>query len=188
MMPTGHQKITLALVDRLSTGKLIETARNKDKQAYKQGVKTQRATLADSISGLKTDLKSLRQSKSNSTQIKTLERYLKVNQSIYDNPQSYSAPKSYQLTGTLSSNGEQFGLKLFPVKTVQYGDANVIMASATPFTNLTYSKRLQPKQFGQHHYAGYQADITGYHYQLLTRVSANTKIIYDTAKTAGVSK
>lgn len=180
-LPTGKQKLTLAQADKLSSTKLVALAKRKDRQAYQQGVKEQQARIADTIAGIKTDIKTVQQQNSTS-QVATLQRYLKVNQSIHDNPSAYSAPKSYRLTAALVDKGEQFDLKQYTVKTVQYGDANIIMNSESQLSNLTYTKKLAAKRYGTHYYAGYRADITGMHYQLLTRTAENTRVVFDKPK------
>lgn len=188
MLPTGNHQATLSRLSKMSTAKQIKWAKAQDRSAFQSGVKAQQAKVKDSIRGIKTDLKRLQQAKSDPSQIKALQQYLKINEAIHDNPSKYAKPVSYPLTANQQVHGEQFGLKLYPVKTVQYGDANVIMASELPLTNDTFSQRIQPRKIGSHYYGGYGSDVNADHYLILARVPKQTRIVYDQQKTTGVSK
>lgn len=188
MLPTGKHQATLSHLSQMSTAKQIKWAKAQDRIAFQTGVATQQAKVKSSISGIKTDLKRLQQTKSDPSQVKALQQYLKINEAIRDNPSKYAKPVSYPLTATQQVHGEQFGLKLYPVKTVQYGDANVIMASELSLTNYTFNKRLQPRKIGSHYYGGYGSDVNANHYLILTQVPKQIQMVYDQQKTTGVSK
>lgn len=188
MLPTGKDKVTLNRLSHMSTSAQINWAKNQDKQAFHAGVTTQQDKVASSIAGIKSDLKRLQKSNSDPSQVKALQQYLKINEAIHDNPSKYAAPVAYPLTAVQQSHGEQFGLKLYPVKTVQYGDANVIMASELSLSNYTFNKRIQPQKIDGHYYGGYSSAINDNHYLILTQVTKQTRIVYDKQKTTGVSK
>ncbi|MCH5461874.1 hypothetical protein HC026_00350 [Lactobacillus sp. LC28-10] len=188
MLPTGKNKVTLRQVSKMPTPTLLKWAKNQDRKAFQTGVSAQQTKVKDSIDGIKTDLKRLQASKSDPTQVKALQQYLKINEAIHDNPSNYAAPSAYPLTANQQARGEQFGLKLYPVKTVQYGDANVIMASELSLSNYTFNKRIQPTHIDGHYYGGYSSTVNDDHYLILTRVTKHTRIVYDQQKTAGVSK
>lgn len=188
MLPTGKHQVTLTQLSKQSATEQVKWAKRQDREAFHTGVNAQQAKVAGSISGIKSDLKRLQKAKSDPSQVKALQQYLKINEAIHDNPSKYAKPVSYPLTATQQAHGEQFGLKLYPVKTVQYGDANVIMASELSLTNYTFNKRIQPYKIGNHYYAGYGSDVNDDHYLILTQVPKQTRIVYDQQKTAGVSK
>ncbi|MTV81562.1 hypothetical protein [Secundilactobacillus folii] len=187
MLPTGKNKVTLKRLQTMSTTKQIQFGKRADRQAFRDGVSGQQKIVATSIKGIQSDLNALKKSKSDPTQIKALQQYLKINQAIHDNPSSYAAPTPYALTSSRQGKGEQFALKIYPVKTVQYGDANVIMANEISLSNFTFNQRIQPFQIGRKVYGGYRVDVTGMHYYLLTVTNKQTKIIYDQSKTNGVT-
>lgn len=188
MLPTGKNNVTLSQVSKMTTPALIKWAKVQDRKAFQTGVSAQQTKVQDSIDGIKTDLKRLKASKSDPTQVKALQQYLKINEAIHNNPSKYAVPTAYPLTATQQAHGEQFGLKLYPVKTVQYGDANVIMASELSLANYTFNKRIQPFKTNGHYFGGYSSTINDDHYLILTRVNQHTHIVYDQQKTAGVSK
>ncbi|WP_203650939.1 hypothetical protein [Secundilactobacillus yichangensis] len=188
MLPAGKHQVTLKQLSKRSATKQIKWAKYQDRKAFQTGVAAQQAKVASSISGIKSGLKRLQKAKSDPSQVKALQQYLKINEAIHDNPSKYAAPISYPLTATQQAHGEQFGLKLYPVKTVQYGDANVIMASELLLTNYTFNKRIQPQKIGSHYYGGYGSDVNDDHYLILTPVTKQTRIVFDQQKTAGVSK
>lgn len=188
MLPTGKDKVTLKQLSNMSTSDQLNWAKNQDKQAFQAGVATQQDKVASSIAGIKTDIKRLQKSHSEPSQVKALQQYLKINEAIHDNPSKYAVPVAYPLTAVQQSHGEQFGLKLYPVRTVQYGDANVIMASELSLSNYTFNKRIQPQKISGRYYAGYRSAINDNHYLILTRATKQTRIVYDKQKTTGVSK
>lgn len=188
MLPTRKHRVTLSDLAQMSTAEQIKWAKKQDRTAFRSGVAAQQNRVADTITGIKADLKRLQKSKSDPSQIKALQQYLKINEAIHNNPSKYTKPVSYPLTATEQAHGEQFGLKLYPVKTVQYGDANIITANELPLTNYSFNKRIQPRRIGYHYYGGYRSTVNANHYLILTRVTKHTRIIYDHQKTAGVSK
>ena len=172
----------------MSTAKQIKWAKNKDREAFRTGVTAQQTQAANNIAGIKSDLKRLRKNNGEPSQIKALQQYLKINQAIHDNPSSYTAPVAYPLTAVSQAHSEQFGLKLYPVKTVQYGDANIIMASELSLNNYNFNHRIQPYKINGHYYGGYRSDINAHYYLIMTRVTKQTRIVYDQQKATAISK
>ncbi|MFC6253725.1 hypothetical protein ACFP1H_03895 [Secundilactobacillus hailunensis] len=188
MLPTGKQPISLKQLAKMSTAEQIRWAKNKDQEAFHTGVTAQQAQTANNIAGIKSDLKQLRRTNGEPSQIKALQQYLKINQAIHDNPSSYAAPIAYPLTAVSQAHSEQFGLKLYPVKTVQYGDANIITASELSLSNYNFNHRIQPDKIAGHYYGGYSSAINAHHYFMLTRVTKHTRIVYDRQKSANIVK
>lgn len=187
MLPTGKHHVTLRALTKMSPAKQLTFVKQKDHDAFKYGVADQQAIVTNSIHGIKSDIKSLQKSKSDPTQIKALQQYLKINQAIRANPSSYTKPEAYPLTASRQGKGEQFGLKLYPVKTVQYGDANVIMANEMSLSNFAFRHRVQPYKINGRYFAGYRANVPGMNYFVLTQTIKQAHVVYDQQKTNGVS-